>query len=281
MDIKNILINDYILTLRMLIDKTKISKKEMKNSPILQYLFPNNESFGMACEHLLCEQYKIYQNIRKSRISNLFCEMYGDILKNEFKKIKELKYITKWIGGKNEKNDFITTQLVYINTGIFGNNIISYNNPTLSLKSNKGEGQISNTKVCPQVLGQSINSFKKYFDIDGDLRRYLENNIEKVMKVMFNHFFCCDKLLHIYFNIIERNFYLTYYDKKPSFKDNLNFTYHRGKNKLEWGSLTIKINDKNIVEIQLHANRTPFKYRFYWGNLHLISSCKEHQLKKD
>lgn len=214
----------------------------------------NNETLGITMEKLICNIYKLKNDIDEKRVDN-------NIINNIINDIKNIIYdkinIIEYSGSKNKSYiDFLCNQ-----------------NKTLSLKTNKG-----NNKVCPQKIGQMTNKkFKEFFNIseNDDVKKYIIENINNLCKIYIQNLFICDFLLYIktkvkkgkymeieYINIIEKDIIHIIFSIIDKY--NIKFT----KNKDTWKeSNTIKIGDVSIAEIQIHNNRNCIKFRFIIENI--------------
>ena len=224
---------------------------------------PNNETFGISTELTICDEYNLANSINLER-TNKNCV---NIVKPVIEKMKsetQINIIEHW-GGNNGSIDFKYKE---------GNET-----KTLSVKTNKSK---SGPKVCPQNIGQPTKKkFLEWFSLPQnsdniDIKNYIIENTERLIKDYYNNLFCCNKLLWIYKNNTNKFDYKLMEKSDYPFTDN-NFTFTRyikdediknSKSKKAWvEGTTVKYNNISIGEFQLHNNRDCIKFRFFMRNL--------------
>jgi hypothetical protein len=226
----------------------------------------NNESFGITCEYILCNLYKLDNNLY-NRINHNYVQNLNLVLKEfkiEFQKKHNLKCYN-FIGYKNNDTDFLCKE----------NN--TNKNISLSVKSNIN----NNNLLCPQYIGQcSIKSFinkinkihcfkcntiKKHTKFQ--IKKFIIKNINHLFNIYFNNLFKCDYLLWIKHNNKNKNINYNLIKKPKKIKLNNNL-FSFTKNLYTWKeSNTLKYNNKTIGLFQIHNNRDCIKFRFNLKNL--------------
>lgn len=251
-------------TEKLTISNDVVTKNINKNTNILSKKIEevpkkkNNETYGMSLEYAICEYCNIENKISDERVIMSVVDKYIETIKNydiDENNVFKFSEITEHIGHKNTFVDFKTK-----------------NGLTISVKTN-----INGSKVCPQKIGQCTkNKWCEYFDIpsistDNDIKNYIVDNTEKIIKEYYKNLFCCD--ITIYwnitkaktFNIIHKNTLMAtdIFDYTPT-----KYTFTHINKKKEWNeSSTLKINKKSIGEFQIHNNRNCIKFRFHFANL--------------
>ena len=225
----------------------------------------NNESFGITCEYVLCNLYKLDNNLYK-RINHNYLQNLNITL-NKFKFEFQNKYNLKcydFLGYQNNNIDFLCKR---------NNNI---KNITLSVKSN-----INNNKLCcPQNIGQCtiksfINKINKihYFknnkitsNTKFQIKKFIIKNINHLFNIYFNNLFTCNYLLWVKHH---KNNSINYHIIKKPEKIKLNYNLLKfSKNIYNWKECnTLNYNNKTIGIFQLHNNRDCIKFRFNLHNL--------------
>lgn len=211
----------------------------------LSYICKTTEESGIWTEKILCDIINIPFNSKRSYINK---EEYPLFLKldieNNFKNYLDNLNIIKHVGNENKYHDYIT-----------------FNNKTVSLKT-----CISNSKICPQKIGQvSLKRFNELslcnFKSTLEYKMHIHDNTNSVLKMYIDNLFCCDVLIYIKYKSGEITVFERQENKSVELKiDNGDF---KMKNIQDWNeSTTIKYNDMSLAEIQVHNKRDCLKCRF-------------------
>ena len=211
-----------------------------------------NEKFGMTCEKAIC----IVNNdpngnkINDERVDVNKVNKLLEPIKLFFKsnKIPPLTYT----GHDDDVVDFVDS-----------------NKNTYSVKSNIKK----NDKVCPQVIGQPTKKsfIKKVYNIinntellalsDTEIKKNIFEKTNEYLNLYLGKLFCCDYMIYI-----NDSYDIKMIDKKKFIFEKEKITF---KKTLEnWNeSITVRYNDIDVGEFQVHNNRSGIKFRFRLNNL--------------
>ena len=207
----------------------------------MEHPIKSNERFGMSVEVALCELFGCEYSIAESRINREDVDLVKSRVSNYDMPFK----IVKYTGKENKKVDFLTE-----------------NKKTVSVKSNK----TGFFMVCPQMIGQkSKKAFCTYFEIQftdlTDIKKYIFENITKMIKSYFDCLFCCDYLLWFSkdgtIKLFERQEMFHKFEMLDLSKMSWNKTL------VEWNeSITLSYEGRKVGEMQIHKNIDCIKFRF-------------------
>lgn len=231
-----------------------LKKKSLNSKTTTKY--KNNESLGITCEYIICNLYGLDNDLEDriitrnlDKLTNKFTE-FKTQFENEFK-----QSVIGFNGFQNDSVDFFCN-----------------NDKTLSVKSNfKKSG-----KVCPQKIGQptkksflkhmkQVDEFKE-LDIEPtstDIKSFIFNNINVLIKQYYKYLFCCDYTLWIYGDKHDTHNYKII-DKQSIIYPFIENKFTFSKTLEQWNEgITLRYNDVSIGEFQFHNNRDCIKFRFY------------------
>ncbi len=202
-----------------------------------------NETLGITVEYLICKINNLKFNLSMKRV-NLIYFTY-DLFLTLLDALEELPKITKYLGYKNEAEDFVTE------------------NGTLSLKTNK-----NGDKVCPQGVqptlkkfGEKFLPYSKHYN-ERIVKNYVLNHPKRLVETFLKLTFCCQYFLWVFYDKKKDCYgYRIYNDYKKLKLLSKHFKFTRTTNWNE--STTLKYKDVSIGEFQHHKKRDCFKFRFH------------------
>ena len=207
----------------------------LTNSPVPT---DTNACFGRRCEKIICDIHDVFfpdplrTRVPETRLSSRIKDNIAQVFDQHH------LIVERYIGDTRSQVDFILA-----------------NNQTLSVKTN-----LRLDKVCPQVIGQTTREqFDRRFNITGDRKQWIADNLIILIPEYIKYTFCCDYLLWINQQTAECRIY-----PKPTYISTDWISGIKLTRSIEnWNeSNTIKVGNQTLGEFQLHQNRNCVKFRF-------------------
>ena len=217
----------------------------------------NNETLGITTEFAFCKIYNITNNINTNRVNNSLLQKLEEKIE-EFKKEYPFLKINEHLGCNNGSIDFKCED-----------------GKTVSIKTNKTK---SGPKMCPQNIGQpSRKTFIKFNNLDSNLdddqlKQFIINNTDNLVKKYYDNLFCCDYLIWLYRGINNVfDLRILKKEKYPLIENKFSFSRYvkeddiiNTKSKKKWAEgSTLYYDGRSIGEFQFHKKRDNVKFRFY------------------